>query len=121
MRVLELRRADAIGADEGGDACERFGEAVRIAQAGVEETLLTDEWACGREPEIDGDDRGGRVQRLEMCVEGAEKNFRIGRRLGQAETARVAGVVFEAERELDLRGDVLRMRQLEREPVEKTP
>ena len=41
MGFLKLRRADAVGADESTDSCQRFGETVRIAEAGVEKALLT--------------------------------------------------------------------------------
>ena len=68
MRAFGLRGADAIGADEGGDTGERFGEAVRIAEAGLEEALLADERARGREAEID---RGDGVWRARKRISGS--------------------------------------------------
>ncbi|MEY2878879.1 MAG: hypothetical protein RLZZ15_1259 [Verrucomicrobiota bacterium] len=118
--VGEVGRADAVGADEGDDAGERFGEAVRVAETGVEEALLADERARGDEVQLDGGDRSGGVEGFEVRVQRAEKNLGIGGGLGQAETARVAGVVFEAEREREFGGDVLGVDQLERQPIDET-
>ena len=99
--------AEVIGADEGADAGEGFGEAVRIAEAGVEEALLANERACRRDVEAERDDAGGGLEGFEVRVQRAEKNLGIGRGLGEAEAVRVGGVVGKAERERELGGDEL--------------
>src|SRR5688572_19702281 len=55
-----------------------------------------------------------------MRVQRAKQDLGVGRRLGQPETARVAGVVLEPKREFHLRGDMLRKTQLQREAIEET-
>ena len=48
MGVIRKRCAEMIGADERADASEGFGEAVRVAQTGIEEARLAHEWTGGR-------------------------------------------------------------------------
>jgi len=91
-----------------------FGEAVRIAEAAVEETLLADERAGGREVELEAGDRGRGLERLKMGVDGAEEQFDVGGGLGQAETAVVACLVFKCEGEVDGGGDVVGGGEFER-------
>src|SRR5947199_1284344 len=100
--VFELRRAEMVGADQGADAREGFGEAVRIAEAGFKEALLANERARGDEAKVQSANRRGSLDGFEMRVERAKKNFRVGGRLGETEGTHVGSVVLETERECDL-------------------
>jgi hypothetical protein len=40
MGVLDLRRADAVGSNQRDDAGERFGESMRVPQAGFQQACL---------------------------------------------------------------------------------
>jgi hypothetical protein len=73
--VGKLRGADTVSVHEGGDAGEGFGEAVGIAEAGIEKAGLADERARGGDAELDGGDGGGGLERLEVGVERAEENI----------------------------------------------
>jgi len=67
--IDELRGAHAVGAEEGGGAGEGFGEAVGIAEAGVEESLLAVEGTGGEEFKTDSDDSGIGLHGFEVGLE----------------------------------------------------
>ena len=119
VRVLAAGRAEVVARHERGDAGKGFGEAVGIAQPGVEEAVLPHQGARGFEAQFQGGDGGGGLERFEMRVQRAKQDLGIGGGFGQPETARVRRVVLEAQTEFHGGGDELRGAQLERQPVEQ--
>jgi len=75
--VLDLGDAQAVGADEAGEAVEGVGEAVGVAEAFAEDFVLLVGGECGDKAEGKSGDGGGGADGIEVGVEGAEEDFRI--------------------------------------------
>ncbi len=99
MRVLEPRRAHAAVPRHRDEAGEGLGEPRRVAQVGLEETLLARAGPRGLEAEAQGGDGRGRAHGLEVGVQHPQERVGAAGRLGRVEAAFVPRAVVEHQGE----------------------
>lgn len=95
--------ADVFLAEEGAEADEGIGEAVRVADAAFEKLMLASLGGAGGEREAETGDGAGKLEMFEMGGERAEEGVgRVGG-LGQTDPVVVGRVTLEIEEEIDFR------------------
>ena len=120
MSGQNFRRTHASGAKQGLEPAQRFGEAIRIAQAGLKKIELLLRLTGGRGGEPHADDRCSGAEIFQMRVQRAQQQFDVARRFGNAEAALVPGAVLEAQFEGKRFCDEIHLRQSHFERVQKT-
>ncbi len=107
MGVWNLGNADAVGADEGGEALEGVGKLVGVFEASLEELVLGVKRKGGGEAEVEFDDGGRDGEGFEVGVESAVEDFGCERGFGKVEVSGMGGAVVEGEGEVEGSGGAL--------------
>ena len=117
MGGFQSRRADAIGADHGFHPGQGFGKPMRIAQPGVEESVLSHQRSGRGDRQPHTLDGRIRVERFQVGVQRPEQNVGIAGGLGQSEAAPVVGFVNQLKFKREFGGHKGGVGELKREAV----
>ena len=120
MRRLEHRHADAVVADQRGQAGERLVKLVRIPERTFKKPELLARRTAGRGDELQADDGMLGGEAFQMRVQHAKKHLHVAGRGGDFEGARTAAAIRQIEPQRELRSHAIDRLQAQGELLEET-